>query len=181
MRPVREALPPPLLDGMAIMPFPALQALFDPLLPPGLQWYWKGDFLKALPDAAIDAHLEQAAKTPSELSLVHFYPIDGAVHRKATDATAWSRRDATWSMVIAGIDPDPAKTDALKEWARDYWEALHPFSDGGAYVNFMMADEGAARVQATYGPNYERLVAVKTRYDPGNLFRVNQNIPPAAS
>jgi len=180
MRPVRGALPTPLLDGMAIMPFPALQGLFDPLLPSGLQWYWKGDFVEDLPDEAIDAHLEQAAKTPSELSLVHFYPIDGAVHRVAADATAWSPRDATWSMVIAGIDPDPGKAPDLKRWGRQYWEAVHPFNLEGAYVNFMMQDEGASRVQATYGANYERLARVKSRYDPENLFRVNQNIPPAA-
>jgi FAD/FMN-containing dehydrogenase len=181
MRPVRQALPPPLLDGMAIMPFPALQGLFDPLLPSGLQWYWKGDFVKSLPDEAIDAHLEQAAATPSELSLVHLYPIDGAVHRVAGTATAWSPRDATWSMVIAGIDPDPSKAPDLKRSARQYWEAVHPFHLEGAYVNFMMPDEGASRVQATYGANYARLTAVKSRYDPANLFRVNQNIPPAAS
>ncbi len=83
-------------------------------------------------------------------------------------------------MVIAGIDPDPAKAPDLKRWARHYWEAVHPFNLEGAYVNFMMPDEGAARVQATYGANYERLAAVKRRYDPENLFRVNQNIPPAA-
>jgi FAD/FMN-containing dehydrogenase len=181
MRPVRDALPPPLLDGMATMPFPALQGLFDPLLPPGLQWYWKGDFVEDLPDEAIDVHLEHAANTPSELSLVHLYPIDGAVHRVAGDATAWSPRDARWSMVIAGIDPDPAKAPDLKRWARHYWEAVHPFNLEGAYVNFMMQDEGASRVQATYGPNYERLARVKRRYDPENLFRVNQNIPPAAA
>jgi hypothetical protein len=180
MRPVRDALPPPLLDAMAMMPFPALQGLFDPLLPPGLQWYWKGDFVKDLSDDAIEAHLEQAARTPSELSLVHFYPIDGAVHRVAADATAWSARDATWSMVIAGIDPDPGKATELKHWGRQYWEAVHPFNLEGAYVNFMMPDEGASRVQASYGANYERLAAVKHRYDPENLFRVNQNIPPAA-
>jgi len=181
MRPVRDALPPPLLDGMAMMPFPTLQGLFDPLLPPGLQWYWKGDFVKDLPDEAIDAHLEQAAQTPSELSLMHLYPIDGAVHRVAGDATAWSQRDATWSMVVAGIDPDPGKAPDLKRWARQYWEAVHPFNLEGGYVNFMMQDEGASRVQATYAANYERLAKVKSRYDPENLFRVNQNIPPAAA
>jgi FAD/FMN-containing dehydrogenase len=165
---------------MAMMPFPALQGLFDPLLPPGLQWYWKGDFVKDLPDDAIDAHLEQAARTPSELSLVHFYPIDGAVHRVAADATAWRARDATWSMVIAGIDPDPGRASDLKRWGHQYWEAVHPFNLEGAYVNFMTPDEGALRVQASYGANYERLAAVKRRYDPENLFRVNQNIPPAA-
>ncbi|MEZ4682364.1 MAG: FAD-binding oxidoreductase [Caldilineaceae bacterium] len=179
MRPIREELPAPLMDGMTTMPFPALQGLFDPLLPTGLQWYWKGDFVKELPDAAIDVHLDYAAQLPSELSLMHLYPIDGAVHRVAADATAWNCRDATWSMVIAGIDPDPAKAKALTTWGRGYWEALHPYNLGGAYINFMM-EEGQERIQATYGDNYARLVAVKTKYDPTNLFRVNQNIKPQA-
>ena len=179
MRPAREQLPPPLFDWMGEMPFPAMQALFDPLMPKGLQWYWKGDYVKELPDAAIDAHLEHASQAPSELSLMHLYPIDGAVHRVDPSATAWSCRDATWNMVIAGIDPDPGKADPLKRWGRAYWEAVHPFNPGGAYVNFLMDDEDEGRIQATYGSNYERLVEVKTTYDPHNLFRVNQNIQPA--
>jgi FAD/FMN-containing dehydrogenase len=178
MRPIRHELPPPVLDGVAPMPYPALQAMFDPLLPPGLQWYWKGDVVKDLPDAAIDAHVEHAAQAPSELSLMHLYPIDGAVHRVRPDETAWRFRDATWSMVIAGIDPDPAAADAVTNWARRYWVDVHPHTMGGAYVNFMM-DEGDDRVRATYGDNYGRLRQVKATYDPANLFRVNQNIPPA--
>ncbi|MFP4002513.1 MAG: FAD-binding oxidoreductase [Alphaproteobacteria bacterium] len=181
MRPLRESLPEPLMDGMGEMPFPALQTLFDPLLPKGLQWYWKGDFVKELPDAAIDAHIEHASKSPSELSLMHLYPIDGAVHRVAPEETAWSCRDATWSMVIAGIDPDPAKASELKSWGRAYWEAVHAYNPGGGYVNFMMDDEAEGRMQATYGPNYNRLAEVKRKYDPDNLFRVNQNILPAAA
>jgi FAD/FMN-containing dehydrogenase len=179
MRPVREALPTPLLDAMCEMPFTALQSLFDPLLPKGLQWYWKGDFVKDLPDAAIDAHIEHASKSPSPLSLMHLYPIDGAVHRVATGDTAWSCRNAKWSMVICGIDPEPAKADALKAWGRTYWEAVHPHNLGGAYVNFMMDDESHGRVQSTYAGNYARLTEVKRKYDPTNLFRVNQNIQPA--
>jgi len=146
----------------------------------GLQWYWKGDFVKTLPDAAIDAHIEQAAKVPSEASCMHLYPIDGAVHRKAEDETAWNCRDATWSMVIAGVDPDPGQAPALKKWANNYWEAVHPFDLGGAYPNFMMDNEGEARLKATYGDNYIRLGKLKKKYDPANLFRVNQNIRPAA-
>jgi len=180
MRPVREALPKPMLDGMAEMPFPALQSLFDPLLPKGLQWYWKGDFVRDLSDAAIDVHIEYAMKAPSELSLMHLYPIDGAVHRVQTGDTAWSCRKATWSMVICGIDSDPAKAEALKSWGRTYWTAVHPHNLGGAYVNFMMDDEGAGRIEATYGENYKRLAEVKKKYDPTNLFRVNHNIRPAA-
>jgi Berberine and berberine like len=166
---------------MGEMPFPAIQALFDPFFPQGLQWYWKGDFVKSLPDEAIETHIAQAAIAPSEFSLMHLYPIDGAVHRVATDATAWNMRDATFSMVIAGIDADPNKADALKRWGREYWTAVHPFNLHGGYVNFMFDDEVQGRLQATYGENYTRLASVKAKYDPQNLFRVNQNILPAAS
>ena len=179
VKPIRRELPSPILDWMGPMPFPALQSLFDPLLPKGLQWYWKGDFVKELPDEAIDVHLSYAAKAPSELSLMHLYPIDGAVHRVGQTETAWSCRDATWSMVIAGIDPDPAKAKAITTWAKEYWEAIHPFTLGGGYVNFMM-EEGEDRIRATYGSNYERLVAIKNKYDPDNFFRVNQNIKPTS-
>jgi hypothetical protein len=179
MRRVRAELPRPLLDGMAQMPFPTLQGMFDPLLPPGLQWYWKGDYVKALPDDAIAAHVAHAARVPDGLSLMHLYPIDGAAHEVPSDATAWSCRDATWSMVIAGIAHDPAAAKATSQWAKDYWTAVHRFNPGGGYVNFMMADEGEARVRATYGSNYARLAEVKATYDPENVFRVNQNIRPA--
>jgi FAD/FMN-containing dehydrogenase len=178
VKPIRQELPPPILDWMGTMPFPALQSLFDPLLPKGLQWYWKGDFVKELSDEAIDVHLEHAAQAPSELSLMHLYPIDGAVHRVGRSETAWSCREATWSMVIAGIDADPKRADALKAWGRAYWKAVHPFNLEGVYVNFMMDDELDGRVQATYGDNYDRLVAIKNNYDPTNFFRVNQNIKP---
>ncbi len=177
---VRAALPKPIIDFAGLIPYTALQGMFDGLYPTGLQWYWKGDFVKTLPDAAIDAHIEHAAKVPSEVSCMHLYPIDGAVHRKAKDETAWNCRDATWSMVIAGVDADPGKAPTLKKWARDYWAAVHPFDLGGAYPNFMMDDEGEARLKATYGDNYKGLTTLKKKYDPGNLFRVNQNIRPAA-
>ena len=136
--------------------------------------------MKELPDAAIDAHVAHAAKLPSALSGMHLYPIDGAVHRRARDATAWGYRDAAWSLVIFGVDPDPAKAPALKQWARDYGTAVHPFNLEGAYANFMMDDEGEARVKAAYGASFNRLAAVKRTYDPANLFQVNQNIRPAA-
>ena len=163
------------------MPFPAINALFDPFFPKGMQWYWKGDFVRTLPDDAIAAHISQAANAPSELSSMHLYPIDGAVRRVAKDATAWNAREATWSMVIAGIHHDAAQADRLKAWGRGYWSAVHPFNLEGAYVNFMMDDEVDGRVQATYGENYRRLASVKAKYDPKNLFRVNQNIAPATS
>jgi len=158
-----------------------MNALFDPFFPKGLQWYWKGDFVKSLPDEAIDAHIAQAAAAPSALSLMHLYPIDGAVRRVPGKATAWSARDATFSMVIAGIGSDPTQADALKAWGRAYWKVVHPFNLEGAYVNFMMDDEASDRIPATYGENFARLVQVKATYDPQNLFRVNQNIEPAVA
>ena len=176
-----RSVPKPIFNWMGAMPFPAMQTLFDPFFPKGLQWYWKGDFVKSLPDEAIDTHIAQAAKAPSGLSLMHLYPIDGAVHRVPKEATAWTTREATWSMVIAGIDSDPKQADALKRWGREYWKTVHPFNLEGAYVNFMMDDEAAGRVQATYGDNYKRLASVKAKYDPKNLFRVNQNIQPMVS
>jgi hypothetical protein len=179
LSPLVGELPEPLFNWMGTMPYPAVQSMFDGLYPKGMQWYWRGDFVKELPDAAIDAHLEQAAKTPSELSLMHLYPIDGAVHRLGKGDTAWNCRDATWSMVIAGIDPDPKKAPAVTQWTKAYWEAVHPFDLKGAYPNFMMDDEGDARIRASYGENYGRLAAVKRKYDPANLFRVNVNIKPA--
>ena len=180
MAPILKDLPPPLFNWMQEMPFPALQSLFDPFLPKGLQWYWKGDYVKTLPDEAIEVHLAQAANAPSELSLMHLYPIDGAVHRVGKDETAWGARNSTWSMVIAGIDPSPQKAAELQRWSKSYWEAVHPFNSDGGYVNFMMEDEGEGRIKASYGDNFERLGALKRKFDPSNLFRVNQNIAPAA-
>ena len=177
---VRAALPKPIIDWAQPMPYAVIQTLFDPLLPKGLQWYWKGDFVNDLPDAAIDAHVAHAAKLPSVLSGVHLYPVDGAVHRQKKDAAAWGYRDAAWSMVIFGVDPDPARRRRSSNGRSDYWTAVHPFNLAGAYANFMMDDEGDARVKAAYGGNYDRLATLKKKYDPANLFRVNQNIRPAA-
>ena len=178
LAPLLDVLPPPAFNWMSVMPYPALQSMFDGLYPTGMQWYWRGDFVTTLTDAAIDAHLEQAANSPSELSLMHLYPIDGAVHRIGKAETAWNARDATWSMIIAGIDPNPQKAGPVTRWTKAYWEAVHPFNSAGAYVNFMMDDEGESRVKASYGDNYGRLVALKKKFDPANLFHVNQNIRP---
>jgi FAD/FMN-containing dehydrogenase len=178
LAPILEAVPAPIFNWMSEIPFPAMQGLFDPFFPKGLQWYWKGDFVASLPDEAIETHIEHASKAPSELSLMHLYPIDGAVQRVPKESTAWSARDARWSMVIAGISSNPGLAQDLKTWGRAYWQAVHPFNLQGAYVNFMMDDEVEGRVQATYGENYERLASIKAKYDPQNLFRVNQNILP---
>jgi FAD/FMN-containing dehydrogenase len=176
-KPVRT-LSPPALDLVGPMPHPALQSIFDPLYPPGLQWYWKADFVNELSDEAIALHIEYGSKLPTMTSTMHLYPINGAARRVGKADTPWSFRDATWAQVIVGVDPDPANKDRITAWAKEYWKALHPYSAGGAYVNFMM-DEGEDRIKATYSDNYQRLVAVKTKYDPLNLFRVNQNIKPS--
>jgi len=171
-----EKLPAPLFNWMGEMPWTAINSLFDPFFPKGLQWYWKGDFVKALSDEAIDVHIANALKAPTPFCLMHLYPIDGAVRRVAKDATPWIARDASWSMVIAAVSPDPKDAAALRTWGRSYWEAIHPFNLQSAYVNFMDADEADNRVQLSYGDNYKRLAAIKAKYDPNNLFRVNQNI-----
>jgi len=178
LAPLLAQLPEPWFNWMGAMPFRTVQSMFDPLFPKGMQWYWRGDFVRDLSDAAIDAHVAAAARTPSELSLMHLYPIDGAVHRVGRTDTAWNCRDARWSMVIAGIDSNPQKAGEITRWTKSYWDAVHPFNLAGAYPNFMMDDEGDQRLQATFGDNYPRLVAAKTQYDPANLFSVNQNIRP---
>jgi len=175
-----EKLPAPLFNWMGEMPWTAINSLFDPFFPKGLQWYWKGDFVKTLPDEAIDAHIAHALEAPTPFCLMHLYPIDGAVRRVGKDATPWGARDASWSMVIAGISPDAKDAEALKRWGRGYWNAVHPFNMEGGYVNFLDADEAGNRVELSYGDNYRRLSAIKAKYDPANLFRVNQNIKPKA-
>jgi FAD/FMN-containing dehydrogenase len=181
----RHALAPmlemgtPLMHAVGPMPYPDLQRMFDALYPPGLQWYWRSDFVTDLPDEAIARHAEFASRLPTLHSTMHLYPIDGAVHDVDPADTAFSYRDATWAQVIVGVDPDPANARAIRDWTVDYWEATHPYSAGGAYVNFLM-DEGPERVQATYRDNYDRLAEMKAACDPDNVFHVNQNIAPRA-
>jgi hypothetical protein len=168
----------PLLVGLQPMPFNVLQSAFDGLYPTGLQWYWRADMFQEISDAAIDIHCKYGAQLPSGQSTMHLYPIDGAASRVQTEDTAFAYRNGGWAGVIVGVDPDPANAEAISRWARDYWAELHPTSAGGAYVNFLM-DEGEDRVKASYGPNFQRLSEIKGRYDPENVFHVNQNIRPA--
>jgi FAD/FMN-containing dehydrogenase len=177
MAPMLDKLPEPLLHGPAPMPHPDLQSAFDELYPKGDQWYWRADFVKEIPDEAVQLHAKFGAELPTMKSTMHLYPIDGAAHDAGASDTAWSYRDARWATVYAGVDPDPANVDAISRWSIDYQEALHPHSAGGAYVNMMM-EEGQDRVRASYRENHPRLVEVKRKYDPTNLFRRNQNIVP---
>jgi FAD/FMN-containing dehydrogenase len=178
MAPLLDALPEPLMHGVGAMPHAALQSAFDGLYPPGDQWYWRADFVKEIPDEAVALHARYGAEMPTLQSTMHLYPVDGAAHDVGASETAWSYRDATWNAVFAGVDRDPANVGAIRRWSIDYQEALHPHSAGGAYVNMMM-EEGQERVRASYRGNLDRLARVKATYDPGNVFRVNQNIQPA--
>ncbi|MFD3656992.1 FAD-binding oxidoreductase [Streptomyces sp. NPDC058620] len=171
---------PPAFHFTSPMPYPALQTLFDELIPKGLQWYWRGDFFDRITDEAIDVHARYAESLPTGLSTMHLYPVDAAAARVGPDDTAWAYRDAVWSGVIAGIDPDPSNALAVTQWSTDYWEELHPHSMGGAYVNFIGAGEGRERVRTTYRGHFDRLADVKKTYDPDNLFHANQNIAPTA-
>jgi FAD/FMN-containing dehydrogenase len=175
---VREPAEPAFHFAMA-MPYPVLQALFDDLIPAGLQWYWRGDFFDQITDESIAVHLEYGSDIPTPLSTMHLYPVDGAVHDVPAGNTAFAHRDAVWSGVIGGIDPDPANAATVKDWSVSYWEALHPHSMGAGYVNFLM-DEPQERVRAAYHGNYRRLLQIKGKYDPDNVFHVNGNIRPEA-
>ena len=177
LSPLRASMSPK-LDLVGPMPHPVLQSMFDPLYPAGLQMYWRADFVNELSDEAITRHVKCASRIPTMLSTMHLYPINGAAHRLGNNDTAWSYRDATWAAVMVGVDADPANNARISAWAKDYWQELHPYSAGGAYVNFMM-DEGEERVRTTYRGNYQRLVLIKAKYDPENFFRVNQNISPS--
>jgi FAD binding domain-containing protein/berberine-like enzyme len=179
MAPLMSSVPEPLMHGVQAMPYPMLQGMFDGLYPPGDQWYWRADFVTEIPDEAVEIHARYGAELPTMKSTMHMYPIDGAAHDVGSSDTPWAYRDANWGSVFAGVDPDPANGAAIRNWSIDYQEALHPHSAGGAYLNMIM-DEGQERVRASYRHNYDRLARVKRNYDPNNLFRVNQNIRPAA-
>ena len=176
LKPMRS-LGTPLFDHVGAAPFPVVQSIFDGLFVPGLQWYWRADNFTELSDEAIARHVEHGSEIPTMLSTMHLYPVNGASQRVGKNDTAYSFREALFAEVIVGVDPDPANAQKITAWCKDYWDALHPYAAGGAYVNFMM-DEGQDRVQATYRDNYQRLVEIKRKYDPRNFFRVNQNIRP---
>jgi len=170
----------PIFQIVGPMPYPSIQTLFDGLLPPGMQWYWRADFFNDLGPELSARHKEYGSKIPTPLSQMHLYPLTGAVSRVPTDETPWAYRDAKYAGVIVGVDPDPANAKKITEWTKEYWEALHPYSSGGAYLNFIM-NEGQERIKASYRQNYDRLAKIKKKYDSNNFFRVNQNILPVES
>lgn len=168
----------PLGEHVGVQPYVAWQQAFDPLLTPGARNYWKSHNFSTLKDGLFDAVIEYIGKLPSPQCEIFFGAIGGATTRPAPDSAAYAHRDAKFVMNVHGRWEDPADDKRCIGWARDFFNASAPFASGGVYVNFLTADEGD-RVRSAYGPNYDRLAQVKRKYDPDNLFRVNQNIEPA--
>ena len=168
---------PPAVALLHPLPYQMLQGMFDEGSPAGLQNHWKSHFLTGLSDGAIETLEQYAAQRISPLSQMHIYHLGGAMSRIPANATAYPHRDGRFILNIIGMWPDPSENAQQIQWVRDTWQAMTPYSTGGAYLNFM-GEEGADRVRAAYGENYARLVDVKRRYDPTNFFHLNQNIPP---
>ncbi len=167
----------PIFDHVGEIPYPSIQTLFDALMPPGLQWYWRADFFNEIPKAARDQHFKFGKEIPTVLSQMHLYPISGKASVPKDTDMAWAYRDAKYAGVIVGVDPEPQNAGMITDWCKSYYDALHPYSMGGAYSNFMM-EEGPDRVKASFKHNYDRLSEIKQKYDPNNFFKVNQNIKP---
>jgi FAD/FMN-containing dehydrogenase len=180
LRPLRES-GPLLADQFGPMPYVALQSIAENFNPPGMRNYWKSDYLGQLSDDAIDLLVEEYPSVPAPHSHLIIEQMGGAVGRIGEDEAAVSHRDAPYNAIIIGMWAEPAEDERTIGWVRRLWQALRPFSSGGVYVNYQMGDEGEDRVRAAYSPEkYERLVALKNKYDPTNLFRLNQNITPTA-
>ena len=177
LQPLRD-FGPPVADLVQPMPYTAFQQILDALNPPGNRVYWKSAMLQSLDDEVIETIIEHAAAPPSPLSaaIIEFY--GGAANRVGVGETAYPHRDTQYALNAVAMWTDPDEDAANIRWSRGLWEATRRFSPGSVYVNFLGLDEGADRVRAAYGPNYERLAALKAKYDPDNLFRINQNITP---
>src|ERR671932_334646 len=168
-------------DQLGPMPYVALQSIVENFNPPGMRNYWKSDFLTDLSDDAIDLVVEEYPSVPAPHSHFVIEQMGGAVSRVGEDEMAVSHRDAPYNAIIVGMWSEPAEDERVIGWGGWLWEGLRPFSSGGVFVNYQMGDEGEDRIRAAYGPEkYERLVALKNKYDPTNLFRLNQNITPTA-
>jgi FAD/FMN-containing dehydrogenase len=180
LAPLRKA-GPLLADQLGPIPYTAMQSIVENFNPPGMRNYWKSDYLTQLSDDAIDLLVEEYPSVPAPQTHLIIEHMAGAVRRIGEDETAVSHRDASYNAIIVGMWAEPAEDERTIGWVRQLWEALRPFSSGGVYVNYQMGDEGEDRLRAAYGTEkYERLVALKNKYDPTNLFRLNQNITPTA-
>ena len=171
----------PLLDGFAPTPYRKIQTLFDAGTPPGLRYYWKSSFLDSVPDEALAAVIERAKSRPSPLSKIFLEFLGGAVSRVPREAAVFDHRQARHNLLVIGSWEQAAEDEINRAWTRGTWHAMAPYASEGVYVNYLgtEADEGGNRLAEAYGPGkFERLVALKRKYDPANLFRMNQNIRP---
>jgi FAD/FMN-containing dehydrogenase len=169
---------PPMIDMLGPIPYAAQQSMLDAGFSPGMQVYWKSTFLTGLSPEVIEVIARKAEQLPTPLSNIVVEHFHGAVNRVAPDATAFMERDASYSVAIIGVWTDDADHDRCVAWARKVYDDLQPFSTGSVYVNYLGVGDDPERVQAAYGANYDRLAAIKQKYDPTNLFRANQNIRP---
>lgn len=175
VKPLRDLKP--VVDLLGPIPYLGLQSMFDAAAPRGINAYWKTSYLKALNERAIETMTTQASKFRSHFSQLHVHPLGGAVKTRGTESGAFSHRDSPFVLNVIGFWMDPKEEKENVAWVRETWQAMQPFSTGVPYLNFLGA-EGADQVKAAYGDAYPRLVELKKRYDPTNLFRVNQNIKP---
>jgi FAD/FMN-containing dehydrogenase len=176
MAPIR-ALGDPVFDLLAQQPYTSVQSYLDATEPKGEHYYWKTEYLAELSDDFLSIWRELAAECPSAETQMGLLHLGGALNERDPDDGAVGNRDARYACGALGMwGPDEPGADAFQQWVRDAWERFRPFSTGGNYINLQTADEGDERIRATYGANYERLVELKERYDPGNLLRSNRNI-----
>ena len=179
LEPLRQ-IGQPIMAQFDSMPYVQVQHLLDPFVPEGHQYYEKGHFITDIRDGAIDALIESYRTTSSPGNLLVFQQQGNAANRVSQDATAYSHRDARYNLILIARWSDPGESEIHFKWTRDLWEKLVPYSTGGVYVNNVgsEADDGATMIRSAYGANYQRLAAIKQKYDPTNLFRHNQNIRP---
>jgi hypothetical protein len=168
---------PPAADLIGPMPFTAQQGLIGPGFPDGRLNYWKSGLTDTISEQLIETVIEHAARVPSPYTAIVFADCHGAYRRVGNTETAYSHRHLQYDLVILSAWDDPAENERNISWTRDFFRALEPELSDGVYVNDL-GEEGADRVRQSYGENYERLIELKTRYDPSNLFRLNQNITP---
>jgi hypothetical protein len=176
LKPLR-AFGPPTVDLFAPMPYVQLQSMLDPFFPPGRHAYTKANFLSDLSDAAIDTFAEYAT-APSPFTSGVLEHLGGVFSRTPPTRTAFAHRYYPFNFSIWSNWVDPADSEKNIRWSRDFWDAMRPFMAAGSYVNYL-EDEADPRAREAYGPNYERLVALKNKYDPTNFFRLNANIKPS--
>jgi FAD/FMN-containing dehydrogenase len=179
VKPLRDFAPAS-VDLLGPIPYTALQGMFDAGAPKGMLSYWKTEYLRNLDDSAIDTLVDHAGKMSVPFAQVHIHHVQGAVSRVNGDSTAFGHRDEPFILNIIGMWMDSAETERNIAWARAFSQAVHPYSTGSVYLNFL-GDEGEGRIRAAYGEDkYSRLMELKKRYDPSNFFRLNQNIKPSA-